>query len=287
MSAPSQPSAKPYTLTFYTPSSGTPTFLRHLQQSDSNPLWLGNYLSFSQKHNPSKWPWEHVMLNVGHGLRLPSQCRTVQTWSFEIEADSPFVADVGISKSPTAHEVRACECHSVLIKPERPCCVLSFLVFQTADAEQKYRQRLVNAVEQLDMSIQITGRILRSEEKLGVHAKTPVTQASKKKKPKKESVVEFFARADDDAGASQPPVVAPTSSTCTPAPTFFALLSFSSSTEYEEFLARKSRDGGVDGVSEETITTNHLVLPPKSQPISIGDWSYGNPHEPCGQDWFG
>jgi hypothetical protein len=38
---------------------------------------------------------------------------------------------------------------------------------------------------------------------------------------------------------------------------------------------------------EEVITANHLVLPPKSQPISASDWSYGNPHEPYGQDWFG
>jgi hypothetical protein len=224
------------------------------------------------------------MLNEGHNLTLPSQCRTVQTWSFEIEADHTFAADAETSKGAIAHKVPACECHSVLIQSERPFCVLNFFVFQTAEAEQKYRQRLATAVEQLDMSVQMTGHILKSEENLGIHAKTPVTQASKKTGGMKRSVQELLARVEVP---SQPSGLAPTPSSATRTPTFFALLSFSSSTEHDKFLARKSRDRDEDGVSEEMITTNHLVLPPKSQPISAGDWSYGNPHEPYGQDWFG
>jgi hypothetical protein len=274
MSIPLQPSAKPYTLTLSTPSQGTPTFLRHLQQSDSNPLWLGKDVSFLRKHNPSTWPWQHAMLNAGHNLKLPTRCTTVQTWSFEIEADEAFVADLEIFEA--AHDVPVCKCHSILIKPKHLFCVMNFLTFQTPEAEQKYRQHLATAVEQLDMSIRITGRILKSEENLSVHAKIPAVKASKKKN--KFRAQKPFARVEDDAGASQPPV---------PMPTFFALLSFSSSTEHVEFLARKSRDGGEDGVLEEVVTTQHLVLPPKGQPISTGDWSYGNPHEPYGQDWFG
>jgi hypothetical protein len=271
MSTPSQP----YTLTLSTPSRGTPGFLRHLQQSDSNPLWLGQGVCFVRKHDPSTWPWQHAMINEGHNLRFPTHCGTTQTWTFEIEADNPFGADLEIPIEPT-HDVKTCNCHSNLIETRRPFCVLNFVAFRTAEAEQEYKQQLSTAVDQLDMRIQITGRILGSKEKLGMHAKVPVVKASKKDRLR--ALQKRFVREEDDAEASKPPA---------PQPTFFALLSFPSSKEYEDFQGRTKHEWDEDGVVEEIITTSHLVLPPKSQPISSGDWSYGNPHEPYGQDWFG
>jgi hypothetical protein len=172
--------------------------------------------------------------------------------------------------------LKTCKCHSNLIETRRPFCVLNFVVFRTAQAEQEYRQQLTTAVDQVDMRIQITGRILRSKEKLDIHAKVPVVKQSKKKKTK--ALQKLLAQGEDDAGASKP---------LAPQPTFFALLSFRSSKEYEDFLGRTKHGWDEDGVVEEIITTSHLVLPPKSQPISASDWSYGNPHEPYGQDWFG
>jgi hypothetical protein len=281
MSTPSQP----YTLTLSTPSQGTPGFLRHLQQSDSNPPWLGEIESFSRKHNPSTWPWQHAMLNAGHNLKLPARCSTVQTWKFEIEADEPFVADLEMPAEPP-HDLKTCACHSNLIIPKRRFCALHFVAFRTAEAEQKYKQQLATAVDQLDMCIQITGRILESKENLGAYAKVPALKASKKKNYIKASLDEFLARADERARAkaSEPPATPVFSP---PASTFFALMSFPSSSEHEDFMARTKHGWDEDGVVEEIITTNHLVLPPKSQPISTMDWSYGNPHEPYGQDWFG
>jgi hypothetical protein len=268
-------SSQSYTLTLSTPSQGTPGFLRHLQQSDSNPLWLGQGVHFARKHNPSTWPWQHAMINAGHNLKLPTRCGTTQTWTYEIEADDPFGADLEMPIEPT-HDVKTCKCHSNLIETRRPFCVLNFVVFRTTEVEQEYKQQLTTAMDQLDMRIQITGRILGSKKKLGIHAKVPAVKKSKKEKMK--AVQKLLTQGEDDAGASKPPV---------PQPTFFALLSFRSFKEYEDFLGRTTHGWDEDGVVEEIITASHLVLPPKSQPISASDWSYGNPHEPYGQDWFG
>jgi hypothetical protein len=58
------------------------------------------------------------------------------------------------------------------------------------------------------------------------------------------------------------------------------MMSFPSEKEHEQYLSK--------GKAEESfILAKHLYLPPRNKPISSNDWSYGNPHEPVGQDWFG
>jgi hypothetical protein len=137
------------------------------------------------------------------------------------------------------------------------------------------------------MRIQLTGRIVYAEEKLGRHAKTPIADSRTKKKKKWQK----FEKMKD---------VAPnTSSSATslleaqrPSFKHLVLLSFPSSEEYERYLASKERKNleetvGVDGVNDGMVVARRLMLPPKNRPICKNDWAFGNPHQPAGQDWFG
>jgi hypothetical protein len=232
------------------------------------------------------------MLIEGHGLKLPAQCRVMQTWSFEIESDGAFIPDTeSVTDDGSRNFSNVPAGRYDLCTRTRRFCALNFLVTEATDAEQKYKVHLndtVENVEELDMRVQFTGRILRIEEKLGVHSKTPVVEKTKGKKGKKKRNT-FLSLAAHAAQASEvtPPAPVPVPEPPTPAPTVFALLSFPSAEEHDKFLARASFGDEDNNVREEIILAKHLYLPPKSKPISSNDWSYGNPHEPYGQDYFG
>jgi hypothetical protein len=309
MSASSQPSSKGYTLTLFTPSTATPTFLRHLQQSTLNTVWLGAYAGLFRKQSPSTWGWSHIMLAEGQGVSLPIRCRAEQTWSFEIDSADAFRPDPesctldghekpestrGTTTLPDTNapskEIQACQCSLSHIKR---FCVL---IFYTDAVEKCYEQHLETLArhdglgEKLDIRIQLIGRILKAEEKLGKHAKIPVTEVSKKK-PKKwkplESLKDLTPETPSSASSDSSPV-APQH----PGFKHVVLMSFPSSKEHGQYLKSEERKGledtvGIDEVNDGMILAKHMLLPPKSQPISANDWTYGNPHEPYGHDWFG
>jgi hypothetical protein len=231
------------------------------------------------------------MLTEGHGLKLPAKCRVMQTWSFKIQSDEPFVPDTeSVTDDGSRNFSNAPAGRYDLCTRTRRFCALNFLVSAVTDAEQKYKEHLSDTVEnfkELDMRVQLTGRIVQIEEKLGVHSKTPVAEKTKGKKGKKKNV--FVPIAEQAAQASEvtPPAPVPVPEPPAPAPAVFALLSFPSAEEHDKFLARASFEDEDNKVREEIILAKHLYLPPKSKPISSDDWSYGNPHEPYGQDWFG
>ncbi|OAL01491.1 hypothetical protein IQ06DRAFT_141932 [Phaeosphaeriaceae sp. SRC1lsM3a] len=279
----------PYTLTLLCPSIGSPEFLRHLQKSDANPLWIGQYPQFYRKYNPSTWSWSHAMLTEGHGVRLATSCKTMQTWKFEIDAEKAFapdndsMTDDGSRNFDNKPAGRYDECVRT-----RRFCALNFLASQAAEDEQRYKQHLNEMAEQykdLDMRIQFAGHISYIKEDLGKHSKNPKPTKPSKKKNRVLTLAEIEAL--DNGTATAPSTPAPPAETPPPPPTFFALLSFPTEEEHKQYMERENRAGTVDGNKEEIILAKHLYLPPKDKPISSNDWSYGNPHQPYGQDWFG
>lgn len=278
----------PYTLTILCASHGSPGFLRHLQQSNMNPLWIGEYPRFYRKYDPSNWSWSHVLLTEDHGIGLPNQCKTMQTWSFEIDADMAFAADTDsmtddgsrdFDNKPTSVGEPRC------VRTRRSCA-LNFLVAQSIEDEQRYRQQLRNVAEQhkdLNMRIQLTGHISKIKEDLRSHSKIPKPTKPSKKTIRVLTLAELEALDRPTAAA---PSTTPADSPPLPA-TFIALLSFPTEEEHKQFLEREDNTKACYGVGEEIILAKHLYIPPKEKPISSSDWSYGNPHEPYGQDWFG
>jgi hypothetical protein len=306
MSTPSQLSSKPYTLTLLTPSTGTPTFLRHLQRSDLDTVWLGEFGGFFRKSDPSTWPWSLIVLAEGQRVKLPTRCQTAQTWTFEIEAEKAFQPDPR-SDVPDESEAdwkdgnkmsetvlfQVSSLYQCAPSHIRRFCVL---VFHTEAVEQSYKQHLETITQNLELGeklgirIQLAGRILKSEEKLGIRAKIPVVKASKGRK-KKWISWDQLEKLDSETPSLPSPDSSPT---MLQLPSFdhFVMMSFPSPKEYEQYLLSNERKGleevvGKDEMIEGMILAKHLVLPPKDEPISPSDWSYGNPHEPYGQDWFG
>lgn len=277
-------STKDYTLTLLTPSDGSPSFLRTLQQSDAYPLWLGQGPRFYSKYKPSTWPWSHIILTEGKSLSLPMRCKTMQTWKYQIEADEPFLPD-----HDSMIDDGSRNCSNLPADRYTPCdrtrrfCALYFLASEDREAEQAHRQNLSSIAEEdkeLGMRVQLTGRITDITENLGVHAKGYVKKKGKGKNRIHRSWEEY-----EDALTSNVTRVEPVAAAepREPTPTFFVMLSFSSEKEHEQYLSKNK-----DKMAEESfILAKHLYLPPKNKPISSNDWSYGNPHEPVGQDWFG
>jgi hypothetical protein len=66
-STPTTPPTPPkkHTLLLFTPSSASPTYLHHLQQSNLNRKWLGEALKVVNMENPSTWPWSNATLVEG------------------------------------------------------------------------------------------------------------------------------------------------------------------------------------------------------------------------------
>jgi hypothetical protein len=247
------------------------------------------------------------MLAEGQGIKLPTRCQAVQTWTFEIEAEKAFQPDPrsdvpnkseAIWKDGNEMSGTGALFHVLSIYQCAPSHIRRFcvLVFHTEAVEKSYKQHLetisqnLELGEKLGIRIQLAGRILKSEEKLGIHAKTPVVKASKSRKKKWISLDQL-----EELGSETSSLPSPDSSpTMLQLPSFdhFVLMSFPSPKEYEQYLLSNERKGleevvGKDGMIEGMILAKHVVLPPKDEPISPNDWSYGNPHEPYGQDWFG
>lgn len=283
--------SSPYTLTIFCACGGSPDFLRHLQQSNVNPLWIGEYPSFYRKYDPSNWPWSHAMLTEGHGVGFPNQCKTMQTWSFEINADKAFAPDVdsmtddgsrNFDNKPTSYAEPGC------VRTRR-FCALNFLVAQSIEDEQKYKQHLSDVAEQhkeLDIRIQLTGHISKIKEDLRSHSKIPKPAKPAKPSKKKNRVLTLAELEALDYPRPAAPS-APAAESPPPPPTFLALLSFPTEEEHKKFLELENSVKAEDGVKKEAILAKHLWIPPKDKKIHPGDWSYGNPHQPYGQDWFG
>ncbi|KAH7391139.1 hypothetical protein DE146DRAFT_156589 [Phaeosphaeria sp. MPI-PUGE-AT-0046c] len=279
----------PYTLTILCASIGSPGFLRHLQKSDVDPLWIGEYPAFIRKYNPSNWCWSHVMLTEGHGVRWPAQCRTRQTWSFEIDADEAFVPDIDSMTDDGSinFDNKSAGRYKRAVRTRR-YCALNFLAAEATEDEQKYKQHLSDMAERyknLDMRIQFSGHISNTKENLGRDSKTTKPPKPSKKRDRVLTLAELEALDNGTAAAASTP--APPAEKPPPPATFVVLLSFPTDAEHKQFLELEDRAKADGGVKEEVIVMKHLYLPPKDKLIESGDWSYGNPHEPFGQDYFG
>jgi hypothetical protein len=291
MSALSQQHRKIYTLTLLTPTSATPTFLCNLQRSNLSTSWIGELAGFYRKESPSTWEWSHILLTEGRGVVLPENCRTVQTWTFELDAEDVFRPDPE-DKEPD----EKCELQDKCVRFPKHIGRFCVLIFYTEEVKERYTQHWETVGQNnglgkvLDMRVQLIGRILNTEEKLGRHGKTPVANLSTKRKKKWQKFEEVADFATNELSTT----IASAAATETQRPSFkhFTLTSFPSSEEHEQYLASKERKDleetvGVDGVNDGMILAQRFVMPPKSQPISKNDWAFGNPHGPRGQDWFG
>ncbi|KAH7079866.1 hypothetical protein BKA63DRAFT_229781 [Paraphoma chrysanthemicola] len=189
-----------YTIQLLGPSSLTEHYLFHLQQSALTPLWLGKYAVFFHKDNPSQRPWSHVQLFEGHNIKLPPECTTEQTWTFEIESEKAFVPDpIGEDviqrdewvdwSDGNSEDLLYLTLATHLMKPNehtRRLCVLSFLSFDTDQAEARYRQHLdaVSEDSELGMRAQVCGQVGHNQQDLSTHATTPAGKKHQKKTKK-------------------------------------------------------------------------------------------------------
>jgi hypothetical protein len=267
-----------YTLTLSTPSTGTPTFLHNLHKSALVIPFFGQYAYFFGKNDLSKWPWQHVMLLEGDDVKLPAKCLATQTLSWELDADVGFVEYEG--HEPRKRRSMENEGATTgLVLPEdfaliagglgEPGCRVCVVVFSSSS-----NHKALQASEaDLDMHIHLQGRITQSVSKLGPHAKDAVAR-----KPKKVKANWFNTGANAIVAPTLPPAATD------PEPTHLTLLSFPSVAEFGRYLTEGEAEGGV---SESFILTNERKLPSKDEVICTNDWSWGNPHEPYGQDWFG
>lgn len=127
------------------------------------------------------------------------------------------------------------------------------------------------------MRFHFTGRILSTEEYFGQGSKRPAKKSTKFPSDPEAKTKEGRHKSSDDPDKPDEDVSR-----------LFVLMSFASSEGYEKYLGWPERESLKDqGITEGKIECSQLDLPPKSEPISVGSWEYGNPHEPYGQDWFG
>ncbi|KAH7350454.1 hypothetical protein BKA66DRAFT_446951 [Pyrenochaeta sp. MPI-SDFR-AT-0127] len=304
MSAMAAPTPKQYTILLFTPSIGTPPFLHNLQKSSINPLWIGEHAIFYRKDDPSKWLWSHIMLVEGHNIQLPTQCPTAQTWSFEIETSTSFVPDADPDESH-AHGLGGFQQWSTGMPKDTPSdlaaiyqavsnsdqfrkrfCVLNIATFTNQDNEQKYRDHLSDVAHDtnLDARTQLVASLTRSQPSLGPHAKSTSTSNSNKS---------FWRNVFPSSlrkSTAIPDPIPPSSSS--PSSTLLSIISFPNPASYAHYLISANRKTyeaiTSDAGNEEMILTKHLHVPSlEERQIDPGDWTYGNPWEPCGHDFFG
>jgi hypothetical protein len=188
LSALSQHPAIAYTtLTHLTPSSATPKFLYNLQQSNLSTSWIGEIAGFHRKKSPSTWEWSHILLTEGRWIILPDNCKTVQTWTYELDTEDAFRTDPEDNEPDKQPDEMSGIClkYARFRKHMRRFCVLTFY---TEQVEERYTQHLKTVGQddglgkELDMHVHLIGRILHTKEKLGRHAKTPMANSRTKKK---------------------------------------------------------------------------------------------------------
>jgi hypothetical protein len=236
------------------------------------------YITKTQEHHRVKRNWKETQNDT-------------QTSNEKLPVIQPNVKWIADSNEDDSYSAPA-DCATPVESIKRFCV----LIFYTDAVEKCYEQHLETLArhdglgEKLDIRIQLIGRILKAEEKLGKHAKIPVTEVSKKKTKKwklLESLKDLTPETPSSASSDSSPV-APQH----PGFKHVVLMSFPSSKEHGQYLKSEERKGledtvGIDEVNDGMILAKHMLLPPKSQPISANDWTYGNPHEPYGHDWFG
>lgn len=276
----------PFTIVLATPKGPTPKFLHQVQQSNLDPLFIGERAIFFRKAELSDWGWSHIFLLAGRdNVQLdPASFNLRQAWSFSIDANEGFVHDdefeednsggLGVMKANGDGGVEEPEDLAAQIKYWfRPTAnrlwVLNFLNFAAAacDARERYEEHLAEMNKECGLKVHLFGDVTRMGELEGPHEPT--------------------TRQDPEKADA------------------FALLSFPGEREYANFLlseghrrlirglenaaegnvGEESQGGGV--VEEGMILTKEMRLPPKEQAIHQLGWQYGNPYEPFGEDWFG
>jgi hypothetical protein len=257
---------------------------------------------FFHKDNPSQRPWSHVQLFEGHNIKLPPECTTEQTWTFEIESEKAFVPDpIGEDviqrdewvdwSDGNSEDLLYLTLATHLMKPNehtRRLCVLSFLSFDTDQAEARYRQHLdaVSEDSELGMRAQVCGQVGHNQQDLSIHAKMP---AGKKHQKKTKKWQPLNVSTDGPARIARPVNTEPGDLWRSgPAPTLFSLISFPSPKEFGRYLIGAERHSYQEAtkhdVHEGMIMTKHLVLPSKDQPILSGDSNTEIPYAPHGHD---
>jgi len=126
--------------------------------------------------------------------------------------------------------------------------VLNFLILKKNESLKQYHDHLGSEKAKFDMEIHLSGQVM---------------QATK------------LQRFDDLQEHDLDPM------------DISMIMSLPSEKEYGAYLGSDGHKKIEEYVKESTILTQQLTLPPKEQAINKYDWTYGNPYEPYGEDWFG